>query len=369
MSDLLQRLIDRTRAPLSAVQPILPSIYTPADRTENDSGLMMQSEVTESVAQAAAPSSLREPGERQSSNEPPPMSGDPVETRASPAAPVPPPQTSRPAPSGKDASVPPPNVEKNFRPPMAPPLMKTKLSAAEKARDKGTLLKTFVPQNFGSKVAKSSAKRDDTSSISGIGESAVKPGVPLQQDFGGQSPRINPDLPAAQTKPPGAKAIPPTGNEAATKTDRNKFMPSLAATMKWVGSKESPAMDHGAEHGAPAETTERGRSNRPESFEESSMGKTSVPRGSEAASPRENKSARNVKPMDTEAFSTRQLESPASKASQSNDRVPPVEVSVSIGHIEVKSAQPIPPAPRRTPPRPRVTLNEFLKSPYSGGPR
>jgi len=247
---------------------------------------------------------------------------------------------------------------------MAPPI-KTKLSAAEKARDKGTLIKTFVPQSFGSKVTKPGVKREDTGSISGLGNSELKPDLPLRQDVGGQAPGVNPDLASAQAKPPGAKGIPPTGNEALTKTDRSKFMPSLAATMKWVGSRET----HAIEQGAPAKTTETGRSNRLQPVEESSIGKTSVPRDPAATSPHESKSARNMKPMDTKGFSTRQSENSAGKASQNNDRVPPVEVNVSIGHIEVKSAQPTPPAPRRTPPRPRVTLNEFLKSPYSGGPR
>jgi hypothetical protein len=74
-------------------------------------------------------------------------------------------------------------------------------------------------------------------------------------------------------------------------------------------------------------------------------------------------------PMNKEVFSTRQSESPASKASHGKDRVPPVEVNVAIGHIEVKSVQPNPPAPRKPTQRPRFTLEEFLKNPHSGGLR
>jgi hypothetical protein len=364
MSDLLQRLIDRTKAPLSAVQPILPSIYAPADRTENDSGAMIRTEITESATRSD-PFPPRQTDERESGNESAPMSGHPVETRASPAAPAPPQQTARPAPPGNDASVTPPNFEKNFSSPMAPPPVKAKLSAAEKARDKGTLIKTFVPQSFGSKMAKSGAKREDAGSIPGPGKSGLKPNVPLHQDVGRQAPGINPDPQSAQTKPPGSKAIPPTGPDVATKTDRNKTMPSLTATLKWIEGKAPPVIGHDASE----KKTETSQSHGSGSFNESSLGKTSVPPDSEAASQRENKSARILKPMDTESFPTRQSENSASKVSRSNDRVAPVEVSVSIGHIEVKSAQPTPPAPRRTPPRPRVTLNEFLKSPYSGGPR
>jgi|HubBroStandDraft_2_1064218.scaffolds.fasta_scaffold28734_2 hypothetical protein len=384
MSDLLQRMIDRTRAPLSAVQPILHSIYTPANRTENDAGPMVQAEVTESAAQPS-PFPPRQTDERESSDGSPPMPGHPVETHVSPAPPAPsrregeapprasattplspmPQQASRPAPPDKDARVTPPTVEKSPRPSVAPSPVTAKLSAAGKANDKGPVTKTFVPQGFGSKAAKSSAKREDTGSVPAIGGSGVKPDVALHQDFRGQAPGVDSGPQPAQTKPSASKAVLPTRPDAATKTDRKKTMPSLAATMKWLAAKTPPSI----EHDASAKPIEAARSNSPESLKESSMGEPSATRSSEAASQRENKNTRIVMPTDTEVFSTRQSQSPASKASQSNDRITPVEVNVSIGHIEVKSVQPNPPAPRRTPQRARVTLEEFLKHPHYGGPR
>jgi hypothetical protein len=369
MSNLLQRLIDRTRAPLSAVQPILPSIYTPADRRENDTGPMIQTEVTESAAQPA-PFAPRQTDQRKSSDSSPPMSDNPVETHAGPAAPAPP-RREADAPPDKDASVTPPAVEKNFRPSMVPPPIKARLSAAEKAKDKGPVTKTFVPRDFGSKAAKSSAKRADTGSISGIGGSELKSDVPLAkasegpQNSGGQAPGTTPNLQSPQKKSPDSKALPPTEHATAAKTSPVKTMPSLAATMKWLGAKTPAAI----ERPAPAKTIETGRSSNPGSPDESSIENTSVPHGSEAASPRENKNARMEGPMGREGFSTRQSESPASKASHGHDRVPPVEVNIAIGHIEVKSVQPTPPVPRKPPQRSRFTLEEFLKSPHSGGLR
>jgi hypothetical protein len=364
---------------LSAVQPILPSIYAPVERTENDAGPMIRAEVAESAARRS-PFSPQQTGEPESSDASPPMAGRPVETYASPAVPAPPrretdaPTTtalsqaaqpaSRPAPPGREVRMTPPTAEKNFRPSMPPPPKKTKPGAVEKAGDKGTLIKTFVPQSFGSKLVKSSAPREDAASISGHGGSAIKPDVSPHQDVGEQAPGTTADLPSAQKMPPASKNSPPSLPGAA-KTSRNKFMPSLAATMKWIETKKPFA----AEREASGNTTETGRSDRPESPKESSTEKIPVPRVSEAASERENKKDRIATPTERETFPTRRSESPAHKASQGNDRIPPVEVSVSIGHIEVKSAPPTPPAPRRTPPRPRVTLNEFLKSPYAGGPR
>jgi hypothetical protein len=51
---------------------------------------------------------------------------------------------------------------------------------------------------------------------------------------------------------------------------------------------------------------------------------------------------------------------------QANDRDPkraqPVEVHVSIGHIEVRAAAPVtPPRPARVAPRPRVSLDDYLR--------
>jgi hypothetical protein len=375
MSNLLQRLIDRIRAPLSAVQPILPSIYTPADRSENDAGPMIQTEVAESAAQSSQ-FSPRQSDKRESSDAAPPMSGRPVETRASPATPEPPhretdapphasQQTTKPAPPGQDASLTPPIVEKNFRPSVAPPPLKAKLSATEKAKDEGTVTKTFVPQGFGSKMAKSSAKREDTGSISGTGKSGLRPDVHLRQNFEGQAPGIDPNLPSAPTKSPESKAVLPTGPDAAAKINPNKTMPSLAATMKWIDSNPARSI----ENDAPAKVLAAARSEAPEPPDSSTKTKTSVPRDSETASPRENRDAEILASMSGEAFSTRQTENPASKRSQGNNRGPPVEVNVAIGHIEIKSVQPNPPAPRRPPQRPRFTLDEFLKHPHAGGPR
>jgi hypothetical protein len=366
MSNLLQRLIDRTRAPLSGVQPILPSIYTPADRTENDSGPMIQAEVTESAAQPA-PFAPRQTDRRESGNSSPPMSDNPVETRANMSQ-----QTSRPAPPDKDARVTPPIVEKT---PQLPAPVKTRLNPAEKTKDKGPVTKTFVPRDFGSKVAKSSAKRADTGSIPGIGGSESMSDVPLgpsfakasegTQNFRGQAAGPTPNLQSPQKKSPDSKAVPPTGPETAARISPVKTMPSLAATMKWLGAKTPPAI----ELPAPAKTIETGQNNSPDSSNESLIENASVSRSSKAASSRENKNARIEMPMDKEVFPSRQSESPASKASHGHDRVPPVEVNVAIGHIEVKSVQPNLPAPRKPPQRPRFTLEEFLKSPHSGGLR
>jgi hypothetical protein len=70
-----------------------------------------------------------------------------------------------------------------------------------------------------------------------------------------------------------------------------------------------------------------------------------------------------------EASPARPSEGHSKKSPPLDGQAPSVEVRVSIGHIEVKAAQPAAPAPRRTPQRPRVTLDEFLKSPHYGGPR
>jgi len=372
MSDLLQRLIDRTKEPLSAVQPILPSIYTPADRAENDGAAISQENLAPEPAAHSSSSPAERAGKHGAGEASPPPPGEPVAARTSPAAPTPvrhetgapaSQQTSRPVPPGQDASVTPPAVEKTFQPPAAPLPIKSKLAAAEKAEDKGSVTRTFVPQNFGSKVAKSSAKREDAGASPGLGGSAFKPAISIHQDSGNPAQGINPDLPSPQTKPPGAGTVPPTGHDAAAKASRNKFMPSLAATMKWLGTKETP----GIEPEPLAKTTGMGQGHRPESPEESSFGKTSTSPGSEAAPPRENKNTQIVRPADAQALPTRRSESPAGKASQASDRIPPVEVNVSIGHIEVKSAQPSPPAPRRAPQRPRISLEQFLKSPHSGG--
>jgi hypothetical protein len=384
MSDLLQRLIDRTRAPLSSLQPILPSIYTPADRTENNTGPMIQAEITESATQPA-PFAPRQTEQRESGHSSPPMSDNPAGTRLSPAAPAPPgrepgaspasQQTPGPAPSDQGARLTPPTVEKKTQPPAAPPQVKARLGATGKAKDKGPVTKTFVPQSFGSTVAKSRAKREETDPILGHGTAGIKPDVSPRpsfaktsegtEDVGGQAPGATGSLQSPQKKSPDSKAVPPTGHETAARISPVKTMPSLAATMKWIGATTPPAI----ERPAPARTIETDRGGSPDSSNESSIGSASVPHRSEGASPRENKNARIEMPVNKEVFSTRQSESPARNVSRGRDRVPPVEVNVAIGHIEVKSVQPNPPAPRKPPQRPRFTLEEFLKNPHSGGLR
>jgi hypothetical protein len=104
---------------------------------------------------------------------------------------------------------------------------------------------------------------------------------------------------------------------------------------------------------------------------EASIANAATPAGVDfkPAPSRENKEAGIVMQTSREEFSARQPGRNSKKPLPNDDRTPPVEVHVSIGHIEVKSAQPNVPAPRRTPPRPRVTLEEFLKHPHYGGPR
>jgi hypothetical protein len=365
MSSLLQRLIDRTRAPLSAIQPILPSVYTPAARAEIESEPMMEvrESVTTSTQLPPRPAQVREPpGSVQ------PVSADPAASGESPAASpspareprnptpetsvsnrTPPPQPESP-PRSKDGGRTPVTVGKFFPeqaetisspPPPPPPLAGPGIR--KKNREEGPVIKTFVPRDLASKTAHK------------IGRPGLTPASK-------PSSEIKPDLPSAPVVSPAAKAPSPTEEKPEEKVSRAKTtMPSFAATMKWIGGEPQV-------RSVEKSTPDAGRSETPESPEAAPRTKTARPHDPTAASWRDNREDGSAAPTSRDPLSMRPAETSVRRMSQSEGHVPPVEVNVSIGHIEVKSVAPSPPAPRRTP-RPRVTLDEFLKSPHYGGPR
>jgi hypothetical protein len=350
MSDLLQRLIDRTREPLSAVRPILPSIYTPAEKTENAGGVISPAYLApEPTAQPATVPTERA-DERGIQEIPPPATEEPIETRTSEVALTPPrseadipPHTSAPKPLSRllppDLKSTPPRKEPGIVPApvtnnpraqpeaISPPPPETKAvpRANEKPKGKATgpiytsTTKTVMPPGLGSKNF--------------LLANATKAAAMLR--------KISP-------VPADAASAARVENKAASsvfESDRSKTT--------------SPLETSTAKAAIPPRQDQPGES--PETPAKKDSGSTAAPS-------REHKDADIATPTNREAFAARQPERNSKKSFQDEDRAPPVEVHVSIGHIEVKAAQPNGPAPRRTSPRPRVTLDEFLKRPHYGGP-
>lgn len=343
MSDLLQRLIDRTREPLSAVRPILPSIYTPADKTENDGGGISQATLApEPTAQPSpspldergihegSPAKVEERGETRPNLTPPTPSSSETDARPRPRVtkswfrPEPPELKSTPQP--KDGGIAPP-IKPLARAETVSPPPETKAvpSAAEKSEGKATgsaypsIAKTVVPRGL---VAKNP-----------LLSTANKAAVTIR--------KISPwPMETASATPTESKAA-----SSAFQTGQDKATPPIevSATKAAIASSQGQAS-------------------------ESREGPATKAIDSMASSSREPNDAKIMASANREAFSTRQSEHSSEKSPQNDDRAPPVEIHVSIGHIEVKSAQPQVPAPRRTPSRPRVTLDEFLKRPHYGGP-
>jgi hypothetical protein len=345
MSDLLQRLIDRSQAPLSALQPMLPSVYAPAENAEVDSGRSAQTDLAESPA--PPPSLPPHAAEREPTDAAQPISDGRIDLRARHATPVPP----RPDPEAPADAPPTPvrPVQQESSPAQGrkelPLDQGAKISArlpravakpgwAGKPEEKAPITKTFVPRSFASKPAQPDAKRDH--SIPKYGRSAFAP------DGSG----INADLPPAPLKPLGSKATPP-------------IEPATARPV----STAAPI-----ENDPPQKMIESGRSKSLDPLEVIST-PAARPAGAKIPARSENSVAGTVTRGSRDPLAARNTETNPSSSAPSPDRASPMEVRVSIGRIEVNAAQPKAPAPRRAPPRPRVTLDEFLKSPHYGGPR
>jgi hypothetical protein len=340
MSDLLQRLIDRTREPLSAVRPILPSIYAPANMTENDGGVISQTNLAPEPAARPFSSPTEQTDEREISEGSQPAAGEPIETRTNPAAPAPP-RGETDAPPRPLAAKPVPRLQ----PPAAnspPPRQETGIVPAEAASP--------PPETKTGSTANGKPGGKASGSISpSMTRTVVPPGLVSKN-----SPLSNANKAAAMLRkisPLPADAVSTTPAEIRT----------ASATFETGRSKST----------SPLETSD------PQAAISPSQGRPSESREAPAAkdidsttaSSRNHKDADSVTPANRETFASRQAERDSKKPFQDDGRTPPVEVHVSIGHIEVKSAQPNAPAPRRTPPRPRVSLDEFLKHPHYGGPR
>lgn len=364
MSNLLQRLIDRTRAPLSAVQPVMPSVYAPAARSEIESEPMP--EITESIT---APVPFQS---QPAQTPPPPGRGQPAVTDPAgsesqsmvrPATPTPD-RLAQTEPSsashGKDTGLPPTAAEESS--PMQgnaalPPARRS--GVRQKNREPGPVIKTFVPRNFASRTAhKIGEPVAPAVSETPLPSEGLPSDRPLRQEAEALPPALKPHAPAS---PPVAKAALPAEQEKAAKLTRAKAM--LSATMKWIGGEQPAPSTAGT-------AAQASRSDAPVPPEAPVRAKTSRPLDPAGTdSRRESREGGFASPASRDPFSTRPMERPAQKPSSSDDSISAVEVNVSIGHIEVKSAAPTPPAPRRAPPRPRVTLEEFLKHPHYGGPR
>jgi hypothetical protein len=343
MSDLLQRLIDRTREPLSAVRPILPSIYTPADKAENAGGglspgnlapepaaHLSTSPADERGIHEASPAEAEERGATRPNLTPPTPS--PGETDARPRPPVtkswfrPEPPELKSMLQPKDGGIAPAiNSLARAETVSPPPETKSVPSAAEKSEGKATgsaypsIAKTVVPRGL---VAKNP-----------LLSTANKAAATIR--------KISPwPMETASATPTESKAT-----SSAFQTGQGEATPPLEASATKAAIAPS--------QGQPGESSEAPATKAIDSM---------------AASSREPNDDKIMASANREAFSTRQSERSSKKSPQDNDRIPPVEIHVSIGHIEVKSAQPQVPAPRRTPSRPRVTLDEFLKRPHYGGP-
>jgi hypothetical protein len=352
MSDLLQRLIDRTREPLSAVQPILPSIYTPTPMTVNDGGLISQSDLAPEPADRPSTSPTGQADERDTSEGSPPLAEEPIETRTDPAAPAPP-RGEADAPSR-------PPAPKPLSRPLQPPDLKSTLQRKEAgvlpaptAKNPLTHTEIISPRPTDGKTVPNANEKPEGKASGSIYPSMTRTVVPPGL-FSRNPLFANANKPAAmirKTSPLPAEAA--LARPAEIKTASSAFESGR--------SKSTSPLETSAPKAAIPPSQ-----GRPGESREAPAAKDS---DSTTASSREKKDADSVTPANRETFASRQVERDSKKSLQNDGRTPPVEVHVSIGHIEVKSAQPNAPAPRRTPPRPRVSLDEFLKHPHYGGPR
>jgi hypothetical protein len=343
MSDLLQRLIDRTREPLSAVRPILPSIYTPADKTENDGGGIFPANLAPEPTAHPSTSPADERGIHEGS---PAKAEERGETR---------PNLTRPtlSPSETDAQPRPPVTKPWFRP--GPPDLKSTLQ-----RTDGGIAPAINPPARAetvssppeTKPAPSAAEKTVGNATGSIYPSITKTVVP--RGLVAKNPLLSTANKAAAT----IRKISPWPMETASATP--KEIKAASSAFQTGQGEATPLLEASATKAAIPPSQ-----GQPSESREAPATKTI---DSMAASSRELNDAKVMASTNRESFSARQSERNSKKSPQNDDRAPPVEVHVSIGHIEVKSAQPQVPAQRRTPSRPRVTLDEFLKRPHYGGP-
>jgi len=329
MSTLLQRLLDRNRAPLSALQPVMPSVFAPSARTgaeaepiaETGEPVENSTSFPPPSAPERTPGKMASTGEANSAASSPTVGEQPHPISAS-SAPIRPPP---PAPQRKDTAREPAPVEKSFPGPAGSPPATGRPGIRQKFPGNGPVTKTLVPRDLARRAAPPIAK-----------PGLISTNPPSE---GRASPTPNP-ADAAEPKP-------------AAKAERAKTM--LASTLQWIAGQPLPNPGRPA-HESPA---------RPEATTEENISRASEP----AASRRADDGAGSLPPMSRDPIPLRQAEGSAKKNSRHDEPAPPsVEVNVSIGHIEVKSAPSSPP-PRRASARPRLTLEEFLKTPRPGGSR
>jgi hypothetical protein len=348
MSDLLQRLIDRTREPLSAVRPILPSIYTPADKNESDGGVISQANFAPESTAQSSPAPIEQSDKHGSGEASPPVAVESIETRANPAAPAP--------PRGETGAPPRPPAPRPLSRP--PPDLKSTLQRTEAG-----ILPAPATRNPLTPAEAISPRPPETGTISNADEKRTgKATGPLYTSI------------TKTVMPPGLGSRNPllaNANKAAAMMRKIAPLPADAAPVTPAENKTaSPAFEIGRSKTEISTTKEAIPPSQGQPGEARKASATISPSLDPApASSRETKDADIGTPINREAFSARSAGHNSKKSFENDGRAPPVEVHVSIGHIEVKSAQPNAPVPRRTPPRPRVTLDEFLKHPHYGGPR
>jgi hypothetical protein len=406
MSDLLQRLVDRVRRPQAPVQPLLPSRFAPSPvatpwrgdapeppepaiplepPNQTDAGGDRGSGALASPPRAADASRPdREPlpdpapvppaargSQRRPERRPAPddgaRAGEPVSARVATAAtpPVDPAQGNPREPAAIEAS-------RGDRPPVAAPVPVL-------SDEKGGTVPSLRPGAVRGLAAKEPAGAPSS------GHAGATPGEP--------APRPFPAKPTSILRGPFAAAA--TGAVSPVPVTRTEIPRALFARAKSPAEKSSatpvsepvlraarrlasvpPARTAFPGPGAEAEDLPGGRAAR------------SVPAAREVVPsppPRATVLGQGPRPRDAEGERGIATEAAASDARpatpgqrrdarardsrRADDGAGPVEVHVSIGHIEVRSAQPKESAPKRRPQRPRVTLDQFLSQPHHGGPR
>jgi hypothetical protein len=382
MSDLLQRLVERSRGPLAPLQPILPSIHAPSRdggpwEGDRPRGLPAVSapEPEVSFGQPAA-----SPDRRADSREPidPPA---PADERAPERTSVPSPatreETIRPASESKASSQrrkkeadPAPVAEKPsaamptdaVRKPVAevsafPPVGKLRPGEAFPAAPPSAV-KTEIPGSLLSRAVHRTGRKVQFAapeSVPGDRDARAPAGkkAALATAVAQEPPTTRTEIPAglfakasARLGKMTSRALSARGAEPASQVEERARLPRPAAEPASSRGERVPAARQPPVEGAgDASGAESGAGARPEDGE---RGMVTVPAGQPVSGRRADASSRNP-PRGGEA-------------------VPSVEVHVSIGHIEVRAVQAKAPAPRRKAYRPRVSLGDFLSRPHYGGP-
>lgn len=350
MSDLLQRLIDRTRRPLSAVRPIFPSVYAPADQPEPDAGLPAQPYLAAEPSDAAA-----EPAENNAGlPAPPDVAAEPSGDSVQPLAERRVESEVRAAPQARAAE----RFERRT-PPARPALVPRKTDAASRTPVSGAASGQPPPGQDSNSAPESHA----TGAVpTPTGNPSARPAQAAPPQTKTVSP-LPPSFPAA----PSPARFKPAGAESSMTGPQNQLSgqvePATAKTVTTPSLGSKYPLTPGTNQAAAAATLRKfARLAGEPAWAPPPLGVQDIPA-------RETQKRDSEMPVEGQALPARFSESDTKPNLRPADRSSPIEVRVSIGHIEVKSAQPTPAAPRRSPQRPRVSLEEFLKASNSGGSR